>query len=64
MKLSKKAQRLLDFLVEYSIENNDKNPTIGEVCKGCKTTAKTLLTNTYPELEKYAESIVGDKSEM
>lgn len=63
MKLSKKAQRLLDYLADYSIDNDGKSPTIGEICKGCKTTPKTLLTKTYPELEKYIGFVMGDKNE-
>lgn len=66
MKLSKKAQRLLDYLVEYEEQHEDEQPTIGEICKGCKTTPKTLLTKTYPELEKYAEYVfpmLGDLSD-
>lgn len=67
MKLSKKAQRLLDFLIQHDEKNNGENPTIGEICKGCKTTTITLLSKTYPELEKYSEKYIelaiGDEDE-
>lgn len=68
MKLSKKAQRLLDYLVDYSIENDNKEPTLGEICKACKTTVITLLTKTFPELEKteleIKKSQAGDENEI
>lgn len=64
MKLSKKAQRLLDYLIEYEIENDGESPTLGEIRKACKTTTITLLSKTYPELERYAEFVMGDKNEM
>lgn len=68
MKLSKKAQRLLDYLIDYSIENDNKSPTLGEIRKGCKTSVITLLTKTIPELEKaeleLKKSQVGDENEI
>lgn len=67
MKLSKKAERLLNYLAEYGERHNSEQPTIGEICKSCKTTPKTLLTKTYPELEKYVAYVtpmLGDENEM
>ncbi|OZV12375.1 hypothetical protein CIW83_09780 [Tissierella sp. P1] len=61
MKLSKKAQRLLDYLAEYEEKNNGEMPTLGEIVKNCITTVKTLLSKTWPELENFAKFCVGDK---
>ena len=52
--MSKKAERLLKFLIDYDEEHNGEVPTIGEVVKGCHTTVFTLLTKTWPELENLA----------
>lgn len=56
--LSKKEARLLDFLVKYG--NKGINVTIGDVCRECKTTPKTLLGKTWPELKrKIAEGVLS-----
>lgn len=64
MKLSKKAQRLLDYLAEYKEKNNGEIPTVGDIVENCNTTVKTLLNKTWPELKAFSKLCVGDKNEL
>jgi predicted transcriptional regulator len=50
MELTKKEQRLYDFIKE--------NPgcTLGEVCSGCNTAVLTVLKKTYPSLQAKLKS--------
>ncbi len=45
-KLSKKAKRVYEF----HLDNIERGVNIGEICRECHTTVKTLLKKTYPEL--------------
>ena len=51
MKLTAKEQRLYEYLVSC-IEEGTFPPTIGDICRNCRTTPKTLLDRTLPNLER------------
>lgn len=52
MKLTAKEKRLLDYLVEC--EEQGRTATVGDVCRACKTTVRTLLGKTLPSLDEKA----------
>lgn len=52
--LNKKEQRLWDYLVEQEAAGH--KPTIGEIRKACRTTVRTLLGKTLPEMERKIEA--------
>jgi cytochrome c2 len=62
LKLTAKEQRLLDWYNEC--DSLEKNPTIGETCKACHTTVKTLITKTYPNLTRKLEQKYGTATDV
>lgn len=59
MKLTAKEKRLLDYLVEC--EEQGRTPTVGDICRACKTTVRTLLGKTFPSLEEKARKMLGEQ---
>lgn len=51
-RLNKKEQRLLAYLLDDS-----KSKNIGDICRALKTTARTLISRTKPELEKKIDAV-------
>ena len=55
MKLTAKEKRFLDYLVECA--EQERIPTVGDICRACKTTVRTLLGKTVPSLVAKAEKM-------
>ncbi|MEK3867975.1 hypothetical protein MHH60_31445 [Paenibacillus sp. FSL H7-0716] len=51
-RLNKKEQRLLAYLLDDS-----KSKNIGDICKALKTTARTLIGKTKPDLERKIDAV-------
>ena len=54
VQLSTKEQKVFDYIVEQM--EIGKLPTIGEICKACRTTPKTLLGKTMPRVRLRMET--------
>jgi len=52
-KLKAKEKRLLLYVGKCLDEG--RTPTIGEICRACKTTPRTLLGKTWPQLREALE---------
>jgi hypothetical protein len=55
-RLNKKEQRLLAYLLDDS-----KSKNIGDICRALKTTARTLIGKTKPDLERKID-VVGSEA--
>ncbi|MEK4880146.1 MULTISPECIES: hypothetical protein [Paenibacillus] len=51
-RLNKKEQRLLAYLLDDS-----KSKNIGDICRALKTTARTLIGKTKPDLERKIDAV-------
>ena len=57
LSLTVKEKRYLDYIERCF--NEDRNPTIGDICRDCHTTPLILLGKTAPSIKRKAEAILG-----
>ena len=51
IKLSAKEKRLYKYLLDWAADKNGKDPTLGEICKALRTTARTYF-KTFASLKE------------